>query len=135
MMEVPEVPNFNDTPQKAIFDHHVKMLVASFVLANEEPRYSSHYNYICCGASAGPKGIIRGFTSKYSCCGKIEDSDYGNCVAWHKKDPKYYPNIDDWFRPTENEISVAMEEVRKKGYRIEWRSNSTGKAHYLGVIR
>ena len=61
--EVPEVPNFNETAEKATFDKHVKMLVASFVLSKKEETYSRHFNHICCGASPDKDGVLRGFCS------------------------------------------------------------------------
>jgi len=132
--EIPEVPDFNETAEKAIFDRHVKMLVASFVLGRKSERYSRHYNSICCGASPDKDGVLRGFCSTYT-CGIGCESDMDLCRKAHTRNPAAYPNIDEWFRPTENEIDAACEEVRRKGYRIEWRYNTKGTAGHLGVIR
>ena len=132
--EVPEVPNFNETPEKATFDKHVKMLVASFVLAKKEEQYSSHFNHLCCGASPDKDGVLRGFCSTYT-CGIGCKSTLQYCREAHERNPAIYPNIDEWFSPTENEIDTAIREVTAKGYRIEWRYNSKGRAGHLGVIR
>jgi hypothetical protein len=132
--EVPEVPNFNETAEKATFDKHVKMLVASFVLSKKEETYSRHFNHICCGASPDKDGVLRGFCSTYTCgIGCKSDMDY--CREAHARNPAIYPNIDEWFSPTENEIDTAIREVSAKGYRIEWRYNSQGRAGHLGLIR
>ena len=132
--EIPEVPDFNDSPEKAVFDRHVKMLVASFVLAEREESYSRHYNTICCGASPDRNGKKRGFCSTYT-CGIGCTSDYDYCKAAHAENPDIYPNIDEWFTPTENEVATAVREVQKKNYCIEWRYNSKGTAGHLQVIR
>ena len=132
--EIPEVLDFNDTPEKAVFDRHVKMLVASFVLAKREESYSRHFNTICCGASPDRNGVRRGFCSTYYCCDEKSSALY-QCREAHNANPDIYPNFDEWFTPTENEISAAIREVEKKGYRIEWRYNSKGTAGHLQVIR
>lgn len=132
--EIPEVPDFGETDEKKVFDRHVKMLVASFVLGRKEETYSRHYNTICCGASPDREGVLRGFCSTYT-CGIGCKSDLDHCREAHGRNPCIYPNIGEWFRPTENEIDTAVAEVRRKGYRIEWRYNSKGTAGHLGVIR
>ena len=132
--QIPEVPNFDDTPEKAVFDRHVQMLVASFVLADREENYSRHFNTICCCASPDSEGKRRGFCSTYT-CGIGMKSAFTKCKEAHAKNPAIYPNIDEWFTPTENEISAAIREVKNKGYRIEWRYNSQGRAGQLRVIR
>jgi hypothetical protein len=132
--EIPEVPNFNDTPEKAVFDRHIKMLVASFILAGKAESYSRHYNTICCGASPDRNGVRRGFCSTYT-CGVGCKSDLTECREAHERNPAIYPNIDEWFSPTEREVDTAIREVERKGYRIEWRYNSRGTAGHLRVIR
>lgn len=131
---IPDVPNFEDSPEKAVFERHVKMLVASFVLSKREEKYSRHVHYICCGASPDKNGTLRGFASSYKsgigCTSEMDD-----CRKAHNANPEVYPNIDEWFVPTENEIDTAIREVQRKGYRIEWRFNSKGRAGILGVIR
>ena len=132
--DIPEVPDFGETEEKRVFDRHVKMIVASFVLGKREERYSRHFNTVCCGASPDRDGVLRGFCSTYS-CGIGCKSAMQYCREAHERDPEIYPNIDEWFEPTENEIDTAVAEVRRKGYRIEWKYNSKGKAGQLGVIR